>query len=118
MKVLLDRIDEFWVDGGFGVRNYFLKNYSPVLRVLAVGDCPRFLAVLQRFAISGTDLCFIRYPPQRLLQVIRNLQKVIDEICNRTGRQRAPLSWVTENVLYCRMKIVDVMNGRQTHVPF
>ena len=28
MKVLLDRIDEFWVDDGFGIRDDFLKNYN------------------------------------------------------------------------------------------
>ena len=93
MKVLLDRIGELWVNGGFGTRDQFLKTYRPVLGLPAVNGCPRFLAVLaQRSVIYGTDLCLARHPPQRLLQVTRNLQKVIDEICNRTGRQRVPLS--------------------------
>ena len=120
MKVLLDRIGELWVDGGFGARDQFLKTYRPMPRLPAVNGCPRFLAIpAQRSAICGTDLCPARHPPQRLLQVTRNLQKAIDEICNRTGRQRVPLSWpVTENVpCYC-MKTVDMMNGSQTHVPY
>ncbi|CAK9079057.1 unnamed protein product, partial [Durusdinium trenchii] len=29
MKVLLDRIGELWVDGGFGTRDQFLETYSP-----------------------------------------------------------------------------------------
>ena len=117
MKVLLDRIGELWVDGGFGARDQFLKTYILVPRLPAVGGCPRFLAVLaQRSAICGTDLCPARHPP---LQVTRNLQKMIDEICNRTGRQRVPLSWpVTENVLCCCVKIIDAMNGSQTHAPY
>ena len=74
-------------------------------RSIAVGGCPGFLAVLaQRSAFGGNDL---------------NLQKVIDEICNRTGRQRVPLSWsVIENVLCHCVKIVDAMNGSQIHVPY
>ena len=95
MKVLLDRIGELWVDRGFGTRDQFLKIYSPVPRLSAVGgSSPHFLAILaQRSTINGTDLCPARHPPQRLQQVTRNLQKVIDEICNRTGRQRVLLSW-------------------------
>ena len=46
MKVLLDNIGEFWVDGGFGTRDQFLKIYSAVPRLPAVGGCPRFLAIL------------------------------------------------------------------------
>ena len=120
MKVLLDRIGELWVDGGFGSRDQFLKIYRPMPRLSAVSGCPHFLAILaQRSAICGTDLCPACHPPQRLLQVTRNLQKMIDEICNRTGRQRVPLSWpVTENVLCYCMKIIDVMNGSQIHVPY
>ena len=89
-------------------------------RSIAMGGCPRFLAILAECsAICGTDLCPARHPPQRLLQVTRNLQKAIDEICNRTGRQRVPLSWpVTENVLCCCMKFVDAMNGSQAHAPY
>ena len=57
-------------------------------RSIAVGGCPRFLAILaQRSAICGTDLCPVRHPPQRLLQVTKNLQKIIDETCNRTGSE-------------------------------
>ena len=70
MQVLLDRIGELWVDGGIGTRNHFLNNYSPVPRLPVVGGCPRFLAIL---AICGIDLCLARHPPQRLLQVTRNL---------------------------------------------
>ena len=79
-----------------------------------MGGCPRFLAVLaQRSAICGIDLCPARYPP---LQVTSNLQKMIDEICNRTGRQRVPLVWpVTKNIFCYCMNIIDAKNGSQTH---
>ena len=119
MKVLLDRIGELWVDGGFGTWDNSWKPIDQCLDYLQ-WVAVRFLPVLaQRSAICGIDLCPARHPPQRLLQVTRNLLKVIDEVCNRTGRQRVPLSWpVTENVLCCCMKIIDAMNGRQTHVPY
>ena len=89
MKVLLDRIGERWVDGGFGTRNQFLKSYRPMPRLPAVSGCPRFLAILaQRSAIWGIDLCPARHPPQRLLQVRRNLRKMIDggNECRCRGR--------------------------------
>ena len=86
----------------------------PVPRLPAEGGCPRFLPILaQRSTICGIDLCPARHPPQRLLQVTRNLEKVINEICNRTGRQRVPLSWpITENVLCCCMKIIDTIEWK------
>ena len=54
MKVLLDRIGELWVDGGFGTRDQFLETYSPVPRLPAVGGCPRFLAVLAQCSVALT----------------------------------------------------------------
>ena len=46
MKVLLDKIGKLWVDGGFDIRDQFLKAYSPVPRLPAMGGCPHFLAIL------------------------------------------------------------------------
>ena len=84
-----------------------------------MGGCPCFLAILaQRSTINGTDLGPARHPRQRLLLVTNNLQKVIDEIYNRTERQ-VPLSWpITKNVLYCYMKFIHAINSSQTHAPY